>query len=1021
MDASRDVPTRESRPTRSPSDEKWSFQQLLHLGELHLCAESYGEALGTFFTARDQLGGGQEPDPRGVIVSLRIADCQILRGGIDEATTAIEEAERFAGPDIDDLARAHIAGRRGMLLAMSGDYPEAIRVCRSSIRSLHDAREDDDVTFQGRVYLALGHSFHRLGQLDEAGSAFEKALGLFQSVGDRRGASQAYNHLGLNRKRMFRLREAISLLHRALEISDEVGAYDRKAATRLNLGIIHTRLGEWDRARSQLLRATQIARELDNPGRLSKTLLASGNLHLRCREYSKAEAYYREAGSIARERGYGREAILAEEFQAELLTATGNPKRAIAILERALGKAEALAPGGDLSAEVLRRLADARFASGEIELAQEVAQRAVRVSEAIGDVTEQALAQRIVGLCSVLSGRVEDGYAQLQVAIKGLQKAEAVFEEAQTHLAIAATLLSVTPDDAERDEIATHLSAARSRFDTLEIPGYIAEVLLEATRNDIRLGRLDQAERLLRSAGAYVEASSENSLLENQMRLKAKLDRRHQSTLESSDAVSASRELHRLFRDGVDLDAAMGELLSLALRRTSSDRAILAKGPDQSSLKILAAKGVNGTRADELMAAIEDVVRSSMEDGLPTVRTAGELGTRGPLREVAGVVVAPLCLPSDIWGVLYLDRSRKHIVGPYRQADLKLTALLAEVAAISVLAFERKQVMRERDEMLRGLDGGRFTRPIVTNSAEMHSILQVVQKVADSPASVLLEGETGTGKGLIARAIHESGRRRDRSFVQVNCAALPESLLESELFGHVTGAFTGAVKTKRGLFEEAEGGTIFLDEVDKTSRTVQAKLLHVLDHREIRPVGANRWKRVDARIISATNRDLNDVMRSGEFLDDLYYRLNDIAIRVPPLRERREDISLLAQHFASNFAREMGCEHVEVSTELQNVLEAHAWPGNVRELEKVIRRLVVMADDVERLGVEHLPRDVAGEPGEEGSGGDSLKDAVRSVERQLIARTLRACGGNKSEVSRRLKVSYPTLLSKIKAFGLEGQ
>ena len=227
----------------------------------------------------------------------------------------------------------------------------------------------------------------------------------------------------------------------------------------------------------------------------------------------------------------------------------------------------------------------------------------------------------------------------------------------------------------------------------------------------------------------------------------------------------------------------------------------------------------------------------------------------------------------------------------------------------------------------------------------MQSILSLLSKVGDSSATVLFMGETGTGKGLLAHVVHEISNRRDRPFVQVNCAALPEPLLESELFGYVHGAFTGAVRDKSGLFEEAEGGTIFLDEIEKVPESVQAKLLHVLDRSEIRPVGATRSHKVNARVICATGCDLRERIKEGRFLEDLYYRLNDITVRVPALRERREDIPLLTQHFLLLYARQMEKNIKGFSPDVMRMFLAHEWRGNVRELEKTVKRLVVLADD----------------------------------------------------------------------------
>jgi transcriptional regulator with PAS, ATPase and Fis domain len=304
----------------------------------------------------------------------------------------------------------------------------------------------------------------------------------------------------------------------------------------------------------------------------------------------------------------------------------------------------------------------------------------------------------------------------------------------------------------------------------------------------------------------------------------------------------------------------------------------------------------------------------------------------------------------------------------------------------------------------------------------MGQILQLLGKVGDSAATLLFMGETGTGKGLLAHVVHEISNRRDRPFVQVNCAALPEHLLESELFGYVQGAFTGATRDKAGLFEEAEGGTIFLDEIEKVPETVQAKLLHVLDRSEIRPVGATRAKKVDARVICATGCDLRERIREGRFLEDLYYRLNDITLRVPPLRERREDIPVLAQHFLALFSRQMEKPVAGFEPEVMKVFLEHPWRGNVRELEKTVKRMVVLADEGESLGLGLLPTEMSEAmpaPAPARTNGSSLKSNISDLERRMIAEALDRVRWNKARAARELGLSYPTLLSKIRTLQIE--
>jgi two-component system response regulator HydG len=301
----------------------------------------------------------------------------------------------------------------------------------------------------------------------------------------------------------------------------------------------------------------------------------------------------------------------------------------------------------------------------------------------------------------------------------------------------------------------------------------------------------------------------------------------------------------------------------------------------------------------------------------------------------------------------------------------------------------------------------------------MADILNLLAKVGDSPATLLFMGETGTGKGMLAQVVHEISARRDGPFVQVNCAAIPEQLLESELFGYVQGAFTGANRDKTGLFEEAEHGTIFLDEIEKVPESVQAKLLHVLDRAEVRPVGATRSRRVDARVICATNGDLRERIQTGRFLEDLYYRLNDITVRVPSLRERREDIPVLAQHFLELYARQMDKKVRGLAPDVIQALLAHEWRGNVRELEKTVKRMVVLADDGAMLDRSLLPAEIRDATAEPRASSRSLRSNVAQLERRMVAEALERNRWNKARTARDLGLSYPTLLAKIRSFKLD--
>ncbi len=310
---------------------------------------------------------------------------------------------------------------------------------------------------------------------------------------------------------------------------------------------------------------------------------------------------------------------------------------------------------------------------------------------------------------------------------------------------------------------------------------------------------------------------------------------------------------------------------------------------------------------------------------------------------------------------------------------------------------------------------------IVGDGPAMRRLLELVSRVAPKDITVLVRGETGTGKELIASLVHAQSRRADRPLVCFNCAAIPGELAEAELFGHVRGAFTGAVQARRGFFAEANGGTLVLDEVGELPLPVQAKLLRALQEGEIQPVGAARVERVDVRVIACTNRDLAEDARGGRFREDLYYRLAVLELVLPPLREHREDIPALAAEFARRHAERFGTDDVRILPELMDALQQREWRGNVRELENAVARMVALSSGGE-IGLEALaatpPARAVTADLEAGSGEAlSLRKQIEAVERFLIGKAMTAVGGNQSEAARRLGVSRGSLIDRLKKYG----
>jgi two-component system, NtrC family, response regulator HydG len=303
---------------------------------------------------------------------------------------------------------------------------------------------------------------------------------------------------------------------------------------------------------------------------------------------------------------------------------------------------------------------------------------------------------------------------------------------------------------------------------------------------------------------------------------------------------------------------------------------------------------------------------------------------------------------------------------------------------------------------------------LIGQSALMVRIFRDIEKAAGSNATVLISGESGTGKEVVARAIHYGGPRRSAPFVPVACGAIPEGLLESELFGHVKGAFTGAFQSRAGFFQAAENGTIFLDEISETSAGTQTKLLRVLHDREIYLVGSSRSRKIDVRVIAASNKDLPEQVGKGSFREDLFYRINVIAIHLPPLRDRESDVLLLIDHFAEKFAREFGRPRLRFSDRALGVLRHYSWPGNVREVQNLVQRLVVMTDHAD-IDVADLPDSMRFST----SGPGALR-SLADVEADHIRTTLAAVRGNRSEAARVLGIDRKTLREKLKKHGISG-
>ncbi len=1005
-----DMPARES--VYSPSEE---------IGSMHYSSENFSTALEYFHKALESVEKTADPDRFRLL--LRISDCHRQKGNYTESQQFLDLAKEISEKVATREVLGKIEYREAFLQLMRGQYDDALKTGFNSYRKLKNSDEHGEVA---SIQILIAHCYLRLGLLSEAEEFFQDALSCFRRVEDRVGIAYAYNNLGLLHKNACRWNRALASFFKSLDIAKSLGLTQHFIRLQINLGVVYLKLRRFPEAISSFQQAVTGAERFGDNFRLTKALFMIGRAFTGAGEFAKAEKSIVRAKAMADEFGYARESALVDESLGDLMFARGRNQEALINYRKALKSAQRIAPQGDLAAENLRRIAEVEFRLNRPGEAMAHISEGIEIATSCGEVFELGYLYRTQGMCRRRLGDLDPARKSLKTSIEMFDRYENPYDKAISQQ-ILARLYIKAGDETSIIKAKHALADSVLGFNQLDDgPGQIVSQIL-LTSVELKLGNHDDALLAVYEADRIVEEEGNEHFRKALLALRNKIeDRMSCSTTNVLDQFSVLGDIQSGARSRDHLVKGLASTLELILERLGANAGFVAiPAAKGRSFQIATRDGMSRNEAQAILSwynKTEKNEKSSRSGILVTdVENNPEIAPlRARLDDPRGtLLLQSLGFEGEDLGVLCVRQGFEPARPPMGQDALHFVGAYSSLISLSVYEIVRT----ERKSRDRSKTTSKGFQNIVTDNKEMIKLLNLSERVAHSDATVLLQGETGTGKGLIAYAIHLLSDRRDRKFMHVNCAALPEQLLESELFGHVRGAFTGAFADKDGLLREAHGGTVFLDEIGKTSLAMQGKLLQFLDSKTIRKVGSNDLLPVEVRIICASKTNLLQKCDEGTFLEDFFYRINDFPLTVPPLRDRPEDVVLLMHHYVEKLSREMGMDVDGVTDEFADRLLAYRWPGNVRELEKVIKRAIILADDGDSLSLEHLAPEVVearrGNKADKAEVPVTLRQRIEKVEQIEIHEALKLHSWNKSQTAIYLGISYPNLLSKIKRYNIQ--
>jgi Nif-specific regulatory protein len=953
-------------------------------------------ALSYFHNALDQFEQlGQKLEVAELL--NRIAQMHRDKDDYEAARASAQRAADLLAGDRTNIVFGYVKNMLGIIAFNTGDWEESKRHLNEAMAIGEKAGSKQLVKYASTN---LANTVYKLGEWKAALEYYLANVEASEAEGDLWDLITAYNNVGVVEHGRGNFTKAAEYFEKSVRIDQKIGAVENEALAQTNLGEALELLGRWNEAMQHFQCCLDMTGFSDE--RSSRTYV-----------YVPLARLTMKKGDIAKALEYAQKTLAASE-----------------------------------RARDEDQIAEAAFVLAEIEEERENYPEAERHLTRAMSIFEANHTQPALAKAHTLAASLAFRQQRIEESIAHATRGESIAGELGDRFTLAKNEWvqgKIRFFQGDREAAGLKFESARLLFEELETPYELARLLFDV---GLLRDEPDEATQTIRSAIRIFEKLDATHDLE---RARGALFRIKPAGKAPDAGVVGLYEIVKIINSTLDLQEVLGRVLDLAIRRLRAERGmILLLDPITSALRTRVVRNIKEVGEGESKRSPQSIVKEVIQSGQSVMSADARADKRFVESEtvitenILSILCVPLIIKERIAGAIYVDhRQARHL---FSQKDLNFLEAFADQAAVAIenarlyeeLEEARTRLSLENDSLRREVLVEKHLDSVVGQSEAVAKIQFAIRKAAAGHSTVLLRGESGTGKGLVARIIHNVSSRRNGPFIKFNCAALPETLAESELFGHEKGAFTGADRRKLGRFELANNGSIFLDEIGKMTLAMQAKLLRVVEDKEFERVGGTQTIKTDVKIIAATNLDIEKAIEQNTFREDLFYRLNIIPLVLPPMRERKDDIPLLSEHFIRKICKDLGVETKRLETGVLDLFLRYNWPGNVRELEATLHRAIVMSngDLITRNDFYGLFADAGivvtgpsgGAPmpatllnpmiGKMDINSEVYDEVMSNVDKQLIERALDSSGGRIREAARRLGLARNTLKAKIQKYGI---